>query len=535
MAGPAFVCVTAHGSTLCLQASHTGSTTEQFAWSTQSTHALEKLLAILSCQKLKCDVVNLSADSKLINSASELDTLLPYTNHRCALTCIGKTDDCQWLSLLDGCLRTRGFTGVRIRNMLAARLDGSPSAHESKASGEPCDSGSKTEVAATAAATTLAPLAPPRMLAQASSSVGAAPLAQGARKGRGGKKRKGKRATPVPVPNRAEKDASAGSSGVASEKAPLLLAREKMADTAAVAKLDGEVWVMTTHPYLFDIADWVEASLAQRCRVLSVRDVVKDNQVREFNVRNHRYRDDRLYIFLGANNLVQLPQAMPKRYMVYQLEQSKHSHWMQGSEMRLYAGVLSGARLFWDYSRENLRVLAKENNLRGEHVPIGYVDGWRPPRGAADKDIDVVFFGSTHGRRERIFAELRARGFRVVVETQAFGKQRDALIRRAKLALNIHFYAPCLLETARINSLLLEGSLVVSERDERDEAPNELYKDAVVFSTYESLVDTCTTWLAKSEAERSAKAALCYEHFQRNIRMQLPWTAIARELSDMNS
>jgi hypothetical protein len=98
----------------------------------------------------------------------------------------------------------------------------------------------------------------------------------------------------------------------------------------------------------------------------------------------------------------------------------------------------------WDYSVENIRIF-KENNIHNvKHVPFCLWDEYRNQIESYNinnnYDFDVVFIGWINKRREKILDELTKNGLKVKTITQRlFGKERDEIISKSKILLNIHF------------------------------------------------------------------------------------------------
>lgn len=115
-----------------------------------------------------------------------------------------------------------------------------------------------------------------------------------------------------------------------------------------------------------------------------------------------------------------------------------------------------------------------------------------------DKDIDVLFIGSTHfDRRSKVLAAL-ARQCNLVVATDTYGTALDELISRAKVHLNMHHAEGQPLETVRVNYLLANNCTVVSEQGSDDQL-NGQYDGSLIFAVYDDLVDKCLTALRNYE------------------------------------
>jgi hypothetical protein len=89
-----------------------------------------------------------------------------------------------------------------------------------------------------------------------------------------------------------------------------------------------------------------------------------------------------------------------------------------------------------------------------------------------------------------VLDELRRAGARVEAVVGVYGAQRDALIARSRLVLNVHFFEARVFEIVRVSFLLGNGRCVVSERGAapEEEAP---FADGVAFAEYPDLARTC--------------------------------------------
>ncbi len=204
-------------------------------------------------------------------------------------------------------------------------------------------------------------------------------------------------------------------------------------------------------------------------------------------------------IVLGAH-LLDDPSALPSDAVIYNLEQlSAASVWMTAA----YRAALR-THMVWDYSPRNLAVLTGLGAPAAHLMPIGHASGLeRVPQGP--KDIDVLFYGAPHPRRQAVLQALAARGVKVVAAVGVYGGARDALISRARIVLNLHYYDPPQFEVVRVSYLLSNGVCVVSEGgDPEAEAP---FARAVAFAPYAAVVETCLALLGDPPRQDQLAAA----------------------------
>jgi SAM-dependent methyltransferase len=197
---------------------------------------------------------------------------------------------------------------------------------------------------------------------------------------------------------------------------------------------------------------------------------------------------DRIPIIFGANLAVR-PTEIPSNAIIYNLEQADNSStWL----VEPYLTILQTHQV-WDYSIRNVERLQLQGITDIRCVPIGYVRELERIT-EAPKDIDVLFYGSMCPRRQWVIEQLRESGVAVVTTFGTYGADRDALIARSRIVLNVHFYESKIFEIVRVSYLLANGVCVLSE-DGHDPMEEE-FRDAVAFASYEDLVTRCLELLA---------------------------------------
>lgn len=206
----------------------------------------------------------------------------------------------------------------------------------------------------------------------------------------------------------------------------------------------------------------------------------------------------------GAVNIVvgyQLlePAAMaelaPHHPVVYQLEQlSDREGWFTPAR----EAVLRRAWAVWDYSAQNAAFLRQRGLEKIQLLPLGYHPGLEriEHRPEADKDIDVLFYGSMNQRRTEVLDRLKS-----MCRTEAlfgvYGEARDRFIARARILLNVHFYQAQILEQVRLSYLLNNRCFIVSEQ-----APQNPFNGGIVCGAVAELPLLCERFLADPEARR---------------------------------
>lgn len=153
-----------------------------------------------------------------------------------------------------------------------------------------------------------------------------------------------------------------------------------------------------------------------------------------------------------------------------------------------------------DFSRSNIEYLDKKG-IKAHYMPYGINDKMRKVNPCNNKDIDILFIGSTHfDRRMRVINKL-SEECAVFVAKNVYGDELDELISRSKIHLNMHHAEGQPLETVRINYLLANNCTVVSEYGS-DSQLNDLYKNSLVFSSYDDLTSKCLEELSNFESNK---------------------------------
>ncbi|MFM2344447.1 MAG: hypothetical protein RLZZ210_1058, partial [Pseudomonadota bacterium] len=147
----------------------------------------------------------------------------------------------------------------------------------------------------------------------------------------------------------------------------------------------------------------------------------------------------------------------------------------------------------WEYSTANFTHLHKAgiNNL--SLVPIGYTPNLEIiPK--IEQDIDVFFYGSGSERRIKTIEAIKATGLNVVSTTdhgQLIDEERDMLIARSKIILNMHYYENAhIFEIVRVSYLLANHKAVVSELGKNTSIEPDI-KKAICYGDLASLPELC--------------------------------------------
>ncbi|MBW4549911.1 MAG: class I SAM-dependent methyltransferase [Aphanocapsa sp. GSE-SYN-MK-11-07L] len=208
---------------------------------------------------------------------------------------------------------------------------------------------------------------------------------------------------------------------------------------------------------------------------------------------------DRQHIVLGSNLLPYYPMQLPADSILYNLEQiSPESSWLEPP----FLDLLRQFRV-WDYSQNNIGQLAQLDLPQLQHVPLGYVPQLTRIQQFEEQnqDIDVLFYGSLNERRQQIIEALINAGIKVEAASDVYGLERDNLISRAKIVLNLHYYAAQVFEVVRVSYLLANHQFVISEACPHD--PDAVaFEGGLIFANYEDLVCVCLAFLKLPQERR---------------------------------
>jgi FkbM family methyltransferase len=211
---------------------------------------------------------------------------------------------------------------------------------------------------------------------------------------------------------------------------------------------------------------------------------------------------DRRSIVFGSNLIANLdaPVAFPPGSILYNLEQIyEGSPWLTPDLIAAFR-----AHTVWDYSRANIGALAGYG-VTAHHVPVGYVPSLSRIAPSPSPDIDVLFIGSLADRRLGVLRALERQGARVIAIYGSYGPERDSIIARAKIVLNIHFHPAKVFEIVRVSYLLANRCFVVSETG-ADTGIENAFAGGVAFADYDRLVDTCLAYLRDPVGRRQVAA-----------------------------
>jgi SAM-dependent methyltransferase len=224
------------------------------------------------------------------------------------------------------------------------------------------------------------------------------------------------------------------------------------------------------------------------------------------HIQENCFPPDCTNVILGAHLLApEQMQLIPQGSVIYNLEQ------LGGAQLKPAYYQLAVRYRIWDYDLRNIAHWKQFACAYAPvHVPIGYVPELSRITASPLQDIDVLFYGSLNPRRNQILNALKDAGIKVHAVFGIYGKDRDDLIARSKIVLNIHFYESKVFEIARVSYLLANSKAIVTESS-GTEMENGLSL-AVLSLPYERLVEGCRS-LLQNDTERRAFEARGFQWF----------------------
>lgn len=280
----------------------------------------------------------------------------------------------------------------------------------------------------------------------------------------------------------------------------------------------------TTQRALMDPACWIRDELLLRGYDVPIESVFRPG-----------YR----YIVIGANGICYRPLdetcylpsltdeawedlgegQVPKNAIIVNLEQLYDGNrWTTSAYMDLLTH-----HPVWDYSVPNVTWL-KRRGISATLIHFGWSRSMLPliPVLPVAKDIDVLFYGFLNDRRLQIKTALEQQGLSVVFrEYNLWDEERDRLINRSKIVLNIHGYPANIFESARVFLLLARRAFVITELSV-DDSEYTWLMNGLVYTTYDTLVATVRRYLPRlEERERIADFGYHLLH-QRTTSIPIP-------------
>jgi hypothetical protein len=242
----------------------------------------------------------------------------------------------------------------------------------------------------------------------------------------------------------------------------------------------GRSVVILTTPHCLYLAHAISATLSR----IGIKTQIIDEQP------SHGYSNELYFVICP-----QMFALLPPCYIAFQMEQSVSSRWFTDD----YLHILESSVAILDYSTINISFLTLKGLSPRQiyYLPIGYISNYGPEPDHTLEDCDVIFYGDVKNKRRQGFLKELKKHCRVKIINDLFGKPLHAALARARIVVNIHYYAGALLETTRIWECLSLNKLVISERSSDMDQHGELLQviDFVDINDISGMVDRIHYWL----------------------------------------
>jgi len=230
----------------------------------------------------------------------------------------------------------------------------------------------------------------------------------------------------------------------------------------------------------------------------------------DVRVAGNEFLRDATNMIFGAHHLAaDLAADLPRDTIVYNTEQ-----------LRPGGAVVESLRPFvsrfttWETDFGNVEAWRSAGlGSRVHYVQPGYVPESSTIDVTTPTDIDVLFFGKVNPRRMVVLDSVTRAGIRLHVADGVYLADRDALVARAKIVLNVHAADDSALEMARVAYTLANRRALVTELGRAARLDTDL-RDGVLAGPASVLADLCQALLA-DDRRRLALAELGFQAFSR--------------------
>lgn len=159
---------------------------------------------------------------------------------------------------------------------------------------------------------------------------------------------------------------------------------------------------------------------------------------------------------------------------------------------------------------ENVKIPVGTKNVK--YCPVGYTPtysmGLPEPE---ERDIDVLFWGGITARRERVGADLneRFKDKKIYFGSGLYGKEREELIMRSKIVLNIKAHDLWSFGPIHVLPAIANKRFVLAEKANGGYGPFKPGRHFKEYKTFDNLFSQIEWWLEhEEEREQFASEAL---------------------------
>lgn len=249
----------------------------------------------------------------------------------------------------------------------------------------------------------------------------------------------------------------------------------------------GQPTVILTTPHCLYVAQAISTALS---RVGIDSNIIYGRPIRG-------YTDDPHFVICP-----QMFAQLPRSYIALQMEQSVSSRWFTDEYLR----ILENSLVILDYSTVNISFLKLKGLSPRQiyYLPIDYLPDYEPELDHTEEDHDVIFYGDANNERRQKFLHELKKHCRVKIINNLFGAPLHTMLARARIIVNIHYYAGALLETTRIWECLSLHKLVISERSSDMDHHDNLVQlvDFVNIDDVSGMVERVRYWLDNDNLRR---------------------------------
>ena len=204
--------------------------------------------------------------------------------------------------------------------------------------------------------------------------------------------------------------------------------------------------------------------------------------------------DINLYVFIfgpqwnlarPGKDIIPLPK---NRYFLYQLEQLNQTE-QAYQNVDIIINNIRDSYCTFDYSKTNIAYYPQD--IRDKIILLApFISN--PYTNIKEKSIDILFIGTINDRRRKILQNLKSRAlwgdkdYTIEFVEKIFEDRLDALIRKSKIVINLHYYPNAIMELFRIHDILPYDCKIISEAGtgSSNSDPDGIidkYKDFVTF------------------------------------------------------
>lgn len=217
---------------------------------------------------------------------------------------------------------------------------------------------------------------------------------------------------------------------------------------------------------------FIAKGIKKMLKKINIKSIVVNNISQE-DINNNYHHPNEFFFIIFPHTLKLFP--IPKKYIIYQLEQVKQSNWITD----LYKERMENSLFTFDYSLENYRNFSQNLQNRIYYLPIPMKNKFNSI--TQNIEYDLLLFGGANTRRNNIVNYL-SKKYKILFVTSSYGDKLIEVIQKSKIILNIHFYKNAILETCRLNETLCNNKLIISEEpDPEDWLNKSIYTNNVIF------------------------------------------------------